>query len=166
MRFHTVQQATGSASQLSGRLMAGQLAGREGQRFSAGFRSGLQGGGVSRERVSGTTGAAGPCRPAPPGTGTAWGEEGNEPIRGDGFPTKAATLREISARRAFIASVLRACGGAARTEPKANSTLPQPHRTFATSQDRSQPRQRGHDGDAQHLCNRKPGAASGASFST
>jgi hypothetical protein len=40
------------------------------------------GGRVSRERVSGTTGAAGPCRPAPPGTGTAWGEEGMKPSGG------------------------------------------------------------------------------------
>ena len=59
-RFHAVQQASGIASQLSGTLMAGRLARREGQRFLTGFRSGVQGGGVGRERVSGTTGAADP----------------------------------------------------------------------------------------------------------
>ncbi len=40
------------------------------------------------------------------GKAVAWGEAGGKTIRGMVFPTTAATLREISARWAFMASVL------------------------------------------------------------
>ena len=82
------------------------------------------GGRVSRERLSGTTGAADPCRPAPSRTRTAWGEEGNKTIRGMVFPTNAATLREISARWAFIAWVLTVGRTSPAAAPRAGQTAP------------------------------------------
>jgi hypothetical protein len=84
-RFHAAQQASTLASWLSKTLMARQLARKGCRMFSTGFSSGLQGGKVSRERLSRTTRAADPCQPAPSRMSTAWGEEGKT-IRGMVFP--------------------------------------------------------------------------------
>ena len=74
--------------------------------------------------LSGTVRAIDPCQPAPSRTRSAWGEEDQEMIRGIISLTNGATVRAISARWAFIASVLAKGSTRPAATPRAGQTAP------------------------------------------